>query len=395
MTRSARVTTWAPLARADTVLPVAVAVAAADCGGSIGDDAPDTDMTPTRKSPDNGTESTALLGRRGVSSFFMAVNGQRVLISGMGGELGSRVASLLENEPWVESLEGIDADPPRRRLRRAVYHRIVLGDHDRTVDVVTRFDPHVLVHIAVWEPYSRANPGRARLLTDDAATSILGAAAECRSLESIVVRSGIEVYGRARGSVSRPDESARINPTCGFGKMLAGIEYTAGTIGTRIGVAVGALRLAPVIGPHVPSPLGRYLRMQAVPFSALADPPFTVVQEIDVAAAFVAAARMRLAEPINFVAPGAITAFQAIRRGHRFPVPMLGPDWVIARGFSYLAGAPIPDHVLELMHRGRLADGGRALEVLGVAPTNSTSEVIDKLYSWPSVVHTPPREAVA
>jgi UDP-glucose 4-epimerase len=177
--------------------------------------------------------------------------------------------------------------------------------------------------------------------------------------------------------------------------MLAGIEYTAGTIGTRIGVAVGALRLAPVIGPHVPSPLGRYLRMQAVPFSALADPPFAVVQEIDVAAAFVAAARTRLAEPINFVAPGAITAFQAIRRGHRLPVPMLGPDWVIARGFSYVAGAPIPDHVLELMHRGRLADGGRALEVLGVAPTNSTSEVIDKLYSWPSVVHTPARVAVA
>ena len=177
--------------------------------------------------------------------------------------------------------------------------------------------------------------------------------------------------------------------------MLAGIELTATTIGTRIGVAVGALRFAPVIGPHVPSPLGRYLRMAAVPFSALADPPFAVVQEIDVAAAFVAAARIRLAEPVNIVAPGAITAFHAIRRGRRVPVPMIGPDWAIARGFSYLAGAPIPDHVLELMHRGRLADGGRALEVLGVAPTNTTREVIDKLYSWPSVVHTPARVAAA
>ena len=156
-------------------------------------------------------------------------------------------------------------------------------------------------------------------------------------------------------------------------------------------MAVGALRFAPVIGPHVPSPLGRYLRMPAVPFSALADPPFAVVQEIDVAAAFVAAARIRLAEPVNIVAPGAITAFQAIRRGRRLPVPLIGPDWAIARGLSYLAGAPVPDHVLEMMHRGRLADGGRALEVLGVAPTNTTREVIDKLYSWPSVVHMPAR----
>src|SRR5690606_12092849 len=97
--------------------------------------------------------------------------GVRVLVSGAGGELGCRVASLLEDEPWVGSLEGIDTDPPRGRLRRTVFHRIVPGAHDRVVDLVTSFDPHVLVHIAVWEPYARASPSRAAELTDDAATS--------------------------------------------------------------------------------------------------------------------------------------------------------------------------------------------------------------------------------
>jgi UDP-glucose 4-epimerase len=307
----------------------------------------------------------------------------------MGGELGSRVASLLENEPWVEALEGIDADPPRRRLHRAVFHRIVPGQHDRTVDVVTRFDPHVVIHIAVWEPFSRATPTTARKLTDDAATSILGAAAECRSLESIVVRSGIEIYGRARGSVTRPDESARIDPTSGYGRMVADIEQTATQIGERIGVTVGALRLAPVIGPHVPSPLGRLLRMPAVPFSALADPPWAVILEQDAAQAFVAAGRVRLGEPVNVVAPGAMTTLQAIRHGRRIPVPLIGPEWRVASALSYVAGSPIPEHVVELMHRGRLADGTRAHEVLGVTPTLSTRGVIDQLYSWPSVIHQP------
>lgn len=316
-------------------------------------------------------------------------------MSGMGGELGSRVASLLEDEPWVASLEGIDADPPRRRLRRAVYHRIVPGEHDRTVDVITRFDPHVVVHIAVWEPYSRATPSTAASLTDDAAMSILGAAAECRSLESIVVRSGIEVYGRSRGSVTRPDESTTIAPTSAYGHMVAGIEDTARRIGERIGVTVGAVRLASVIGAHVPSPLGRLLRMPTVPFSALADPPFAVVQDTDAAQAFVAAARVRLDRPVNVVAPGAITALQAIRRGRRLPVPLIGPDWAVARALSYVAGAPIPDHVVEMLHRGRLADGALAGELLGFAPTATTSEVIDKLYSWPDVVHIPARQAVA
>ena len=124
--------------------------------------------------------------------------GVRVLISGMGGELGSRIASLLETEPWVGSLVGIDTDPPRARLGRTVFHRIVAGQHDRIVSEVTRFNPHVLVHLAVWEPHARAAPDTARRLTDDAMISVLGAVAECRALESIILRSGIEVYWRVR-----------------------------------------------------------------------------------------------------------------------------------------------------------------------------------------------------
>lgn len=306
----------------------------------------------------------------------------------MGGELGSRIASLLEAESWVGSLEGIDTDPPRARLRRTVFHRIVAGQHDRIVAEVTRFNPHVLVHLAVWEPHARAAPDTARRLTDDATISVLGAVAECRALESIVLRSGIEVYGRGRGSVTRPDEDVVPEPTSDWGRMLAGIEQTGATIADRVGVTVGALRLAPVLGPHIPSPLGRFLRMPAVPFSALADPPFAVVHQHDAADAFVAAVRDRLSQPLNIVASGAVTALQAIRRGRRLPVPLFGPEWTAARGLAYISGAPLPDHVLEMLHRGRLADNSRAREVLRFAPRATTREVIDQLYRWPSIVHT-------
>jgi UDP-glucose 4-epimerase len=313
----------------------------------------------------------------------------------MGGDLGSRVAVALEHESWVGELVGIDVDPPRRRLHRAAFHLIAPVEHERIVETITAFDPHVVVHISVWEPNSRAGPAAARQLTDDAATSILGAAAECRSLESIVVRSGTEIYGRAHGAPTRPDESAEIAPTCEYGKMLAGIERTAIAIGRRIGVSVGAIRMGTVLGPHVPSPLGRVLRMPAVPFSVLADPPFAVVEDIVVARAFVAAAQRQLAEPVNVVANGAVTALQAARRGGRIPVPLLGPDWAIARFVSSVLGAPIPDHVLETLHRGRLADNGRMGELLGFKSTTSTMDVIDDLYEWPTVVRVPPRRPAA
>ena len=304
----------------------------------------------------------------------------------MGGELGSLVAAKLEEEAWVGALVGIDVDPPRRRLRTAEFHLLQPSQRERIVDVVTKFNPHVVINLSVWEPDARAGLAHARQFTADAATAIIGAAAECPALEGMVVRSGIEVYGRQRNSATRPTESEPLQPTSEYGRMLANVERQAREVGRRVGIAVGALRLAPVLGKHVPSPLGRLLRQPVVPFSLFADSPFAVVEDGDAARAFVLAAARRLDEPVNIVAPGAITTLQAIMRGRRVPLPMVGPEWRVASKLSHVFGAPIPDHVVELMHRGRLADGAKALEQLGFSPALSTPEVIDHLYAWESVV---------
>ncbi len=304
----------------------------------------------------------------------------------MGGELGSLVAAKLEAEPWVGALVGIDVDPPRRRLRKAEFHLLQPSQRDRIVEVVTKFNPHVVINLSVWEPDARAGLAHARKFTADATTAIIGAAAECPALEGMVVRSGIEVYGRERNAPTRPNESAPLHPTSEYGRMLADIERQAREVGRRVGIAVGKLRLAPVLGKHVPSPLGRLLRQPLVPYSMLADSPFAVIEDGDAARAFVAAAARRLDEPVNVVAPGAITTLQAILRGRRVPLPLVGPEWRIASRLSHMLGVPIPDHVVELMHRGRLADGSKALEALGFAPTLSTPAVIDHLYAWESVV---------
>ena len=155
--------------------------------------------------------------------------------------------------------------------------------------------------------------------------------------------------------------------------MLADVEHAAADVGRRIGIAVGVLRLASVLGTHVPSPLGRVLRQPMVPFSALADAPFAVIEDGDAARAFVRAAERRLDEPVNVVAPGGITALQACLRGRRIPVPLIGPEWAIASRLSQLMGAPIPEHVIELMHRGRLADGAHLMTALDRKSTRLNS----------------------
>ena len=47
-------------------------------------------------------------------------------------------------------------------------------------------------------------------------------------------------------------------------------------------------------------------------------------------------------QPVNVVASGAITCLQAIRRGRRVPLPLIGPEWRIARTMSYLLGLADP-----------------------------------------------------
>jgi UDP-glucose 4-epimerase len=263
------------------------------------------------------------------------------------------------------------------------------------VDVVTRFDPHLVLHLGVYEPNARANPAKARERSRDASLGVLGAAAECPSLEGIVVRSGIEVYGRHRNAPTRPDEEVAPHPTTTFGHLMLQAEELAHEAAATVGCPVTAVRLASVVGPHVPSPLGRYLRLPVVPMSVLADPAFSLVHVEDAARALVAACSTRWNGPVNVVAPGAVTTYQAVRLGGRVPLPLFGPEWMLARAITAAAGAPVPDHVLELVHRGRTADGSLAHHALGLSPVSTTPDVVKALYKWATVTHLTPVKAVA
>jgi UDP-glucose 4-epimerase len=314
----------------------------------------------------------------------------RVLISGMGSELGVRLANLIAASPGVEAVRGLDRDPPRRRFGEVDFHLVEPCDGRRIVPIVRDFDPNVVVHLGVYEPNARAGARLAAELNEVGTLHVLGAAAECPSLSRIVVRSGIEVYGRRRGAATRPDESVPTDPTSPFGRQLVRVEELAIDAGRVAGAVVTAVRLAPVTGAAMASPLGRYLRLPVVAVGALADPPFALVHQTDAADALLAATAGGPDGPVNVVGSGAVTPIQAVRLGGRIPVPLLGPGWSVARLTAEVLGAPLPAHVRELLVRGRVADGSSAASLLGTEPSWSTEHVIRDLYEWASVVHVEP-----
>jgi UDP-glucose 4-epimerase len=319
--------------------------------------------------------------------------GRRVLVTGMGGQLGSLVAAELEKQTWASRIVGIDADPPRRRLSRCEFHLVDPNDARRAREVISDLDPHVLVHLAVWEPDARVNPSLAERYTREASQSIFAAARECPSLQHVVLRSGIEVYGRGGHRAEVPDENEPTAPTSQYGRMLVQVERAAGDAFSTTSADVTALRLAPVIGPHIPSPLGRLLRLPFVPFNMLKPPMFSVLHEADAARAFVLAAQRTIGRPINVVANGEISGFAAVRRSRHIPLPLIGPEWVVTRRVAHLFGAPVPEHVMEVLNHGRRANGESCQSLLDWHPHHDTDDVIDSLFTWEGVVRTPPKQA--
>lgn len=315
--------------------------------------------------------------------------GMRVLVSGMGGQLGTLVARRLEALDDVEAVSGYDLDPPRRRLHRADFHRIDPSHPDAVATLVRHFDPTVVVHLGLYEPHARLAPNPARRASRLGNAALVAALDHAPNLEAMIVRSGIEVYGRRRGGPIRPDERVAPMPTTDFGQVLLEAEGALVALGNERGVPVTSLRCAPIVGSHTPSPLGRLLKLGVVPVPALGDPPFTLLHADDATEAIVAAVHERPTGPVNVVAPGAVTAWQATRIGGRVPLPIVGAGWTAAKVATEIAGAPLPDQVRETLVRGRVADGGRCAEVLGWSPVRSARDILVELFDQSNVEFLP------
>ncbi len=310
----------------------------------------------------------------------------RVLVTGMGGELGTRVAQLIEARDWAGDVVGVDFVPPRRRLRRAEFRRIDPRDTERLATFVEGFAPQVIAHFGVYEPASRMTPASARERTEACTSATLGAAARAGALEYVVLRSGLEVYGPPTGRVSVPDEDAVPAPTTPYGRSLLEVEAAAKGLALRTGVPVGALRYAPVVGSHVPSPIGRLLRLPVVPVSAISDPPFSLLHPDDAALAMVVAIERRLDGPCNVVGGGAATPWQAARLGGRVPLPVVPGLWGAVGRVSEVAGAALAAHVVDLIRHGCTGDGSRARDELGLDNVMRTQDVLRELFDWADVV---------
>jgi nucleoside-diphosphate-sugar epimerase len=197
---------------------------------------------------------------------------------------------------------------------------------------------------------------------------------------------------RAAAPAAAAREFRRIDPRDREKLARSSTDFAPTASRTSASTSRASRRMAPEAGSHVPSPLGRFLRLPVVPVPALADPAFQLLHQEDAARAMVAALLLGVDGPFNVVGPGAASVWQAVRLGGRIPWPVFGLGWRVATRTVELAGAPVPPHILELITKGRTADGSRAMEVLELGSMRPTQEVCTELFEWAKV--TPLRPAL-
>jgi UDP-glucose 4-epimerase len=309
---------------------------------------------------------------------------RRVLITGVSSPLGSRVAQRLAADPNVEHVIGIDTrTPPEPLAGRITYVEADLrrgADLARTLKVAA---PHVVVHHDIVQ---FPEPGRsARALHDlnvIGTLQLLAACGDLPGLRSLVVRGSASIYGSAADAPAFFTEDLARGATLRtrFQRDVGELERLVEAFARRHpAVACTVLRLQPVIGTRVDTPIMRLFRSSVVPTFLGFDPRLQLLLDEDAVGAVAAAVAVPVRGAVNVAGDGTVSLARSLRRLGKRELPIAGPLYGPTVGALARAGLvpPLDEDVIRYLRNGRGVDTTRMRRDLRFVPTHTTAEAID------------------
>lgn len=308
---------------------------------------------------------------------------RRVLLTGVSGPLGARLAARLAADPGVEHVIGIDT----RRPPGALAERITFVQADlrrgELGPILKLASPHVVVHHDIVQ---FPEPGRsARSLHDlnvVGTLQLLAACGELPGLRAVVVRGSASIYG------SQPDAPAFFTEDLArsatlrtrFQRDVGELERLVEAFARRHpAVACTVLRLQPVIGARVDTPIMRLFRSAVVPTFLGFDPRLQFVLDEDAVGAVAAAVGNPVRGAVNVAGEGTVSLARTLRRLGKRALPIAAPLYAPAVGALARTGVvpPLNDDVVRYLRHGRGVDTTRMRRDLRFAPTHTTAQAID------------------
>lgn len=308
---------------------------------------------------------------------------RRVLITGVSGPLGARLAARLAADPGVEHVVGIDT----RRPPAPLADRIAFVEADlrrgELASILKVAAPHVVIHHDITQ---FPEPGRSRSHLHDlnviGTLQLLAGCGDLPGLRQLVVRSSAAIYGSAPDAPAFFTEDLARSATLRtrFQRDVAELERLVDAFARRHpAVACTTLRLQPVIGTALDTPIMSLFRAPLVPTFLGFDPRLQLLLDEDALGAVVAAVRVPVRGPVNVAGDGTVSLARMLRRLGKRALPIASP--VYAQTVRALARTgvvpPVDGDVVSYLRFGRGVDTTRMRAELRFVPTHTTVEAID------------------
>jgi UDP-glucose 4-epimerase len=310
------------------------------------------------------------------------MDSRRILITGLSSRWGGRLAQVLEREPSVDAIVGVDSSDPQHELERTEFVRVdmrhaLLRRIIKAAEIDTVIDTRLVV-----DPLA-ASPKAASEINVSGTHGILEACSAPGSpVRKLVLKSSAHWYG------CEPDDPAffsegmdrRHRPRTSIERDVVAAEEATASFATRNqATTVTVLRFASAIGADLRTSEQALLGMPAVPAVLGFDPRCQFIHEDDVVGALAHATRQRLAGSYNAAADGVLALSEVVSLLGKPLLPVL-PPWGTALAADQLRrlGFRIPVELLRGLRYGRGLDN-RRLKASGYAFRYTTREAILKL----------------
>jgi UDP-glucose 4-epimerase len=304
-----------------------------------------------------------------------------VALTGAASFVGRNLVGLLEEDDRVGRIVSIDIEPPPTAGAKTRVFEVDLSQptaEDRLHEVFGAEGVDTLVHLSFLPSPSAAAAWSHELES----VGTMHALNACRraQVHKLILGSQTSLYG---ARPTNPNFLSEEHPL----RARRHVPFFADKIDAEVDVrrfgrpgkgrVVTILRTAPILGPTVHNTLTRYLSHRVVPTILGFDPLWQFLHEADAVAAFKLAVDRDIPGTFNIVGEGVLPLSTAIRLCGRVSLPLprsvansvVGALWLAQLGEA-------PPAFLDYLQYLCVADGARALKVLGFAPAYTSREAL-------------------
>ena len=307
--------------------------------------------------------------------------GRVVMVTGVSRYLGGRFTQLLQADPDISRVIGVDVVPPKTDLGDAEFVRAdirnpVIGK------VIAQAEVDTVVHMAVLAtPLDAGGRAMMKEINVIGTMQLLAACQKAPSVRKLIVKSSTAVYGSSPRDPAMFTEDLEPNAMArtGYAKDSLEVEgYVRGFARRRPDVDVTTLRFANFVGHGVRTALSAYFSLPVVPTVLGFDPRLQFVHERD---GLEVLWRTTLGDhpgTFNIAGDGVMTLSQAIRRAGRMSLPLPRPAApYVGQVLRSLGVADFSSEQIRFLSYGRVVDTARMTDELGFVPRYTTREAFD------------------